>query len=142
MKEYISYADEKRKEMIRKSKTLLENKNDIVFAYIFGSFPNAPSFRDIDIGIYVKEIMKDDVFDYELRLADEIAAAVNVPFDIIDVRILNHAPGHFLNSIFCRGTLLFCNDQKFLSELIENTSLNALANENIAYESLKELVPN
>lgn len=127
---------------MRKINSLLKNKNDIVFTYIFGSFPNAPSFRDIDIGIYVKGIMKDDVFDYELRLADEIATAVNVPFDIIDVRILNHAPGRFLNSIFCRGILLFCKDQQFLSELIENTSLNALANENIAYKSLQELVPN
>lgn len=142
MKEYLNYGDEKRKELIRKIKTLLKNRNDIVFAYIFGSFLNAPSFRDIDIGVYVTEIMKDDVFDYELRLADEISTAANVPFDIIDVRILNYAPDHFLNSIFCSGILLFCKDQQLLSELIENMSLNALANENIANESLQELVPN
>lgn len=141
MREYLSYGDEKRKDIIQKVTTCLKNKNNIVFAYIFGSFSDAPSFRDIDIGVYITEIRKDDVFDYELQLANEISSAANVPFDIVDVKILNFAPDHFLNSIFCSGILLFCRDMQLLSEMIENTSLNALANEDIAYQSLKELVP-
>lgn len=141
MKEYLSFDNNKKKDIIQKTTSCLENKNNIVFAYIFGSFSDAPSFRDIDIGVYMTEIEKDNVFDQELQLTNEISLAADVPFDIVDVKILNFAPDHFLNSIFCSGIMLFCNDMQLLTEMIENTSLNALANEHISNQSLKELVP-
>lgn len=141
MKEYLTYGIDKRMEIIQKIRRDLTEKNHIIFAYVFGSFLDAPSFRDIDIGIYITGIKEDDVFACELELAEKISGACNVPFDIIDVKVLNFVPRHFLNNIFCNGTLLFCRNQQLLSEMIENTSLDTIANENIACQSLKELVP-
>ncbi len=121
-------------------KTLLKDEG-VVFAFIFGSFLDTPSFRDIDIGIYVKDKKKEKFFDKEVELDKKIADACNLPFDIFEIKILNFAPNIFLNNIFSRGELLFGRDDKLLSGLIESSSLEAVANEYVAYQSLKELIP-
>lgn len=141
MKEYLSIGPEKRQEIIKKIKDVLENNKNIVFAFIYGSFLGSLSFRDIDIGVYIDNSKKDEIFDDELKLSKEIADGCGLPFDIIEVKILNLAPNYFLNNIFTHGKLLFSRDKKLLSNLIENTSLDALVNEYIIYQSLKELVP-
>jgi len=141
MKEYFSMEQNKRQGVAQRIKKILSQRKEVVFAFIFGSFLDSPSFKDIDIGIYVKKIKKNEVFDYELELAEQIAEKCDLPFDIFEVKVLNFAPHSFLNNVFSHGRLLFTKDQEFLSNLIENTSLDALANEYIAYQSLKELVP-
>lgn len=141
MKEYLSLDSGKRRKITEKIKTTLFGEKDIVFAFIFGSFLDAPSFRDIDIGIYLDSIKEDKVFDYELKISKNIADECGLSFDIFEIKVLNFAPISFLNNIFNRGELLFCKNQQLLSDMIENTSLNAIVNESISYQSLKELVP-
>ncbi|MEW6608093.1 MAG: nucleotidyltransferase domain-containing protein [bacterium] len=140
MNEYLSFKQNQRQKIIEKIKQSLLNKNEIVFAFIFGSFLDGPSFRDIDIGIYLDNIEKGDIFNSELELSEIVAKDSNLLFDIIEIKVLNFAPGYFLNNIFNRGQLLFCKNYQLLTEMIENTSLDTLANEYIAYQSLKELV--
>ncbi|MGB9682492.1 MAG: nucleotidyltransferase domain-containing protein [bacterium] len=74
---------------MKRLKILLLRESDIVFAYLFGSFLDGLSFRDIDIGIYLNNIKEEEV-----------------PIDIIDVKVLNFAPNSFLNSIFKYGRLI------------------------------------
>ena len=83
----------------------------------------------------------DKVFNYELELSGRVAKAVALPFDIIDVKILNFAPDSFLNNIFRNGKILFSNDYKFLTDMIERTSLDAILNEGIREQSLRDLIP-
>ena len=132
-----------RQKIIDKVKHSLLQEENVVFGYIFGSFLNAPTFRDIDIGVYIKNNFKNqkDVFNYELNLSKKIGNACGLSFDVFEVKILNSAPSLFLNSIFKNGRLLFSKNNKVLSNLIENSSLDAIANEHIAYQSLKELIP-
>lgn len=132
---------EKRQEIIEKTKEILAKKEEVVFAFVFGSFLNSPSFHDIDFGIYIKGINKDEFSDYELKVSREIADECSLSFDIFEVKILNFAPIPFLNNIFNKGKLLFSRDYKLLTDLIENTSFDVISNEHIAYQSLKELVP-
>ncbi len=141
MSEYLSLDQNKRQEIKEKAKQILSERKDIIFAFVFGSFLDSPSFRDIDIGVYKDDIKQEEVFDYELNLNQEIAKESGLPSDIIETKVLNFAPNSFLNKIFNHGQLLFCKDHQLLSDMIENTSLDALANEYIAYQSLKELVP-
>lgn len=143
MKEYLSIPLNKRQEIIDKIKFSLLEEESVIFTYIFGSFLSAPSFRDIDIGIYVEGSIKKqkDIFDYELELSKKIARACELSFDIFEVKILNSAPSYFLNNIFKNGKLLFSKNDEILSSLIEDSSLDAIANEYIAYQSLKELIP-
>ncbi|MEW6607611.1 MAG: nucleotidyltransferase domain-containing protein [bacterium] len=142
MNEYLSFKQNQRQKIIEKIKQILLNKEEVIFAFIFGSFLNEPSFRDIDIGVYLKDIKEEDVFNYELKLEEIVAKGSKLAFDIVEIKVLNFAPNYFLNNIFTRGQLLFCKNYPLLSEMIEDTSLDALSNEYIAYQSLKELVEN
>ena len=130
-----------RQEIMNKIKEVLYTDERIVFAYVFGSFLNSPSYKDIDAGIYLDNIARKDVFDGELEISKKISEACELPIDLIDIKILNFAPGHFLNNVFKNGAVLFSKNEKLLSKIIEETSLNAVANEYFAYQSLKELVP-
>lgn len=142
MREYFSTEAKQREKIIKKIQQTLESKKGVVFAYIFGSFLDAPSFRDIDIGIYAEgPILDKKIFDYELNLSEEIAKKSSLSFGIIEVKILNSAPDYFLNNVFSKGRLLFSKNQKLLADLIENSSEKALLNEFISRQSLKELIP-
>src|SRR3989338_919556 len=140
-KEYLTMNQKDRQEIMNKIKEVLYTDERIVFAYVFGSFLNSPSYKDIDAGIYLDNIARKDVFDGELEISKKISEACELPIDLIDIKILNFAPGHFLNNVFKNGAVLFSKNEKMLSKIIEETSLNAVANEYFAYQSLKELVP-
>lgn len=139
--EYFSIKQNQKEKIKQEIKKTLKKERGIVFAYLYGSFLNAPSFRDIDIGVYLNQINRTGIDDYELNIAEKIAAKIDFSFEIIEVKILNFAPDSFLNNIFSKGELLFSNNQELLTNLIEKTSLTALANEHIANQSLKELIP-
>lgn len=141
MKEYFSVNQKEKEKIIKKIKKTLFDQKEVIFGFIFGSFLDAPSFRDIDIGVYLEDIKEDEVLNYELKLSKKIAETLNLHFDLIEVKVLNFAPSPFLNNIFKRGQLLFSRDEKILTDLIENTSLDALANTHLSQQSLKELVP-
>ncbi len=141
MKEYFSTIEKKRKEIGKKIKKTLLDKREIIFAFLYGSFLDSPSYRDIDIGVYLNNIKENQVFDYELGLAEEIAKKCEIAFDVVDVKVLNSAPDSFLNSVFTRGDLLFSRCDDILLEMIEKKSLGAIENEYISYQSLKELIP-
>ncbi|MFH1899840.1 MAG: nucleotidyltransferase domain-containing protein [Patescibacteria group bacterium] len=141
MNEFLSMEDKKKQEIIKEIKEILLKKERVIFSFIFGSFLGSSSFRDIDIGIYIKNINENEVLDYELKISKEIADKCGLSFDIFDVKVLNFAPNSFLNNIFNKGKLIFSNDYKLLTDLIEDTSFDAISNEYIALQSLKELVP-
>jgi len=140
MREFLSMRKEEKEKLIRKIKDTLSSYNKISFAYIFGSFTDSFSFRDIDIGIYLDNIKREDVFDFEFRVSEKLSEILGIDIEYIDVRVLNFAPYSFLNSIFKNGKLLFARNMGFLTDLIEETSLDAIANEYISKESLKELL--
>ncbi|MCX7720006.1 MAG: nucleotidyltransferase domain-containing protein [Dictyoglomus thermophilum] len=140
-KEFYSLDEKERKRIIDEIRKILQEEENIIFAYLYGSFLNALSFRDIDIGIYLNKIDEKNIEELELKLIKEISKKINLPFEIIDLRVLNYAKNSFLNNIFRTGLLLFTRDEKFLTDLIETTSLEAISNEYISYLSLKELLP-
>ena len=140
MKEFLSMKDGEKEKLVRRIKDVLSSYKEISFAYLFGSFTDSSTFRDIDIGIYLYNIKREEVFDFEFRVSEKISEAIGIDIEYIDVRVLNFAPYPFLNSIFKDGKLLFARDMDFLTDLIEETSLDAIANEYISEESLRELM--
>lgn len=85
-------------------KKLLQRDKDILFAYIYGSYPtgNIHLQSDIDIAVYLKE--KDT--EYYLKKDNEFL--VNDKFDI---RILNVMPLVLKFKVLKDGKLLFSNDE-------------------------------
>ena len=106
----ITKKDERtRHALMDKIKLFLENREEIQFAYLFGSFvdEDEENFRDIDLGIFIDEtaeITKDKF--YEMELSTLLEDIVKFPVDIV---ILNRAaPAIVFNA--SKGKLLKNDD--------------------------------
>lgn len=73
------------KEKIKKEiEDIIQKKEEIIFAYLFGSLIDEEKFNDIDIGIYLNEDKtgKNDPF-YEIELSNQLEELIKIPVDII-----------------------------------------------------------
>lgn len=139
-KEYLRLDSREKAETVANVLKVLSVDDNIKFVYIFGSFINSISFRDIDIGIYLEHINNNVLTAYELSLSEKLAEVTNLPFDRFDIKILNNAPLYFLNNVFRQGKLLFSKSPQLLSDLIEASSLEAISNYEFSQQSLRDLV--
>jgi len=104
---------EEDKRLIQESMAcVLAGRQEILFAYLFGSFVHDPGFHDVDVGIYLREedfaaLRMRDAFDFETSLA--VALEKTVPYPV-DVKVLNQAPvalGHAVTN----GRVLLSRDE-------------------------------
>jgi predicted nucleotidyltransferase len=91
----------------------LSLEQDILFTYVHGSFINADSFRDIDIGIYTR-VRKDFIFESELSHMLSRVTGLEV-----EVRVINKATVAFQMAVLRDGKLLFSADDDIRSDFIE-----------------------
>jgi len=105
---------EEKKRIIESLRNFLLRRDEVVFAYLHGSFLEDGPFRDVDIAVYVKS--KVHPF-YEEELEDELSRTIGLP---VDVRILNDAPVTFRFRVI-GGLLLFSRDEKARCEFEERT---------------------
>ncbi|NSW77742.1 MAG: nucleotidyltransferase domain-containing protein [Chthonomonadetes bacterium] len=96
---------EERERIAQQIADLLAEREEVVFAYLHGSFAEGLPFRDIDIAVYLQDgkIPQDKRLRWCFRLADEIQARVRLP---VDVQALNDAPLGFKHSV-TNGRVLF-----------------------------------
>lgn len=91
-----SLSSEEREKLINKIKNLLQQREDILFAYLFGSFAGGGPFRDIDIAIWGR-----------------------APFTLGALFELNEL---LEKELFSRGILPFSRDEELRTDLIERCS--------------------
>lgn len=142
MDRFYSLAKKERKKIIKGIKKALQKREEVVFAYLYSSFLEDPLFRDIDVGVYLTKpayTKAKESFDYQFELAAIIEEEVGPRF-LVDVRLLNEASFNFLNNIFSRGQILLCQDEEFLTNLIEKTSHRYLRYRSYAEQYLRERV--
>jgi len=101
--------DIQKKEIIDELTRLLREREEIIFAYLHGSFLTH-DFRDIDIAVYLK---KDEGVLYEIELGVELEKILKFP---VDVRVLNSAPLTFKFKVIKDGLLLFSRDERIRSD--------------------------
>lgn len=75
--------------LIENLREALKIRDDIRFAYIFGSFVTEEAFRDIDLAVYLQDIDRKQAMLLEIDLERSLEDRLGYP---IDVRIINHAP--------------------------------------------------
>lgn len=92
---------------INKCKDILIKYEDIIFAYIFGSYAkdNIRKDSDIDIAIYLKDSI--DTYEY-LDMKMKLSEALKREVDLI---ILNDATPLLKYEIYKSNILLFTNDK-------------------------------
>lgn len=120
MNDFKTYTitPEEKQAVISIIKSFLEGYEDIVFAYIFGSFvdPEMPFFRDIDIGIYIKDYKDSDWHRYAIELPIEMEKILEYRYPV-DLSIINNADILLIKNII-QGELLFTRDEDFWADLV------------------------
>lgn len=95
-------------------KIFLQNE-EIIAAYLYGSFLYSENFEDVDIGLLIRNRFKPNVM-YEAHLAGKLEQIFKDTFKVfkpIDVRILNRKPLRFLFSILKNSNIIYSkNDLK------------------------------
>jgi predicted nucleotidyltransferase len=125
----------KKEEMKEKIRKILAEKDEVIFAYLHGSF-NEIYFRDVDIAVYVDEDKVGDFLDYELRLSTEIENVIRLP---VDVKVLNSAPLSFKYRAI-KGELLISKNEEIRFRFIERTLMEYLDFKPIEEKIIEEIL--
>ena len=108
-------GEEEKRRLITELKTYFSKRDDVAFAYIFGSFSEGNSFRDIDIAAYLLEYNEESVPESDLSFA--LSKATGYP---VEVMILNRAPVSFQLSVLKKGVLLVSKSEDFRTDFIDD----------------------
>jgi len=102
---------ETKSDLLEKISRTISTHNEIVAAYVFGSFAKGyeRADSDIDIGLLLAHDEEGGGF-YPERIAGELKGTLKTKRDI-DVRILNRGTLRFLHQVL-NGKLVFCRDDK------------------------------
>lgn len=128
MDEIVTYTfTEKEKErIISIIKDGLEARDDIIFAYIYGSLidPEMTFYRDIDVGIYVADMEKAKEWNYDIRIGVDIEKVLRREgFSIpVDVRAINSSDVLYVHKVI-QGRLLFVKDEDIWADFVVDVSM-------------------
>lgn len=107
-------------------RSVLKEDKRLVFAYIYGSYVAEGSFRDVDIGVYLKNKNENPLVvssDLKTDLSRQAKKnGLNLIADDFDVRIINDAPFTFLKKVFKEGLLVIDHDPELRTDMIEYVS--------------------
>jgi len=105
---------------------VLESRDNISFAYIYGSsLMDITTARDLDIAIFLR--IYTGLIESECKEAEEIKEAlesvINKP---VDVKVLNEAPIEFQLEVTETGMLLYISDEDEFTTYLESLSRKAI----------------
>jgi len=110
-------GEDKKRPLIEQLAVALQNRDEVMFAYIYGSFAEGLAFHDIDVGVYTLEITEEESTNYSLILGQMLSKELQVP---VDIRVLNFAPVSFLYEVI-RGNLIFERNEEIRIRVVEQT---------------------
>ncbi|OYT28925.1 MAG: hypothetical protein B6U94_08075 [Thermofilum sp. ex4484_79] len=99
---FYKLSNGEKEKVLREILDFLKDVNDILLIVLFGSFVKDKSFRDIDIGIYVKGV--HDFLNYKFMLEGKLEKITGYP---IDIKILNYAPPWFVKRMLEEGVIVY-----------------------------------
>jgi hypothetical protein len=103
---YRRLSAEQKLKLLERLRERFEGVSGVVFAYVYGSFVERDSFRDLDVAVWIRSV--GDAFYYTVDFSAKLEVEMGVP---IDVQVLNEAPLPFKHYVFTRGRLLFSKDE-------------------------------
>ena len=114
----------------------LNKREDILFAYAYGSFAeeNDLPVHDIDVGVYVAAIEQRGATPYALELGALLSKISPVPAHVV---VVNHAPIPFLYQVIS-GTVVFSRNEEVRSRVAEHAISRYLDIKPLLLQGLKE----
>ncbi|MEE8377470.1 MAG: nucleotidyltransferase domain-containing protein [Candidatus Aminicenantaceae bacterium] len=128
-----------KKKIFSRLKEILIERDEILFAYIHGSFLDNLPFHDIDVALYVdpKKVDSSQSFDYSLELSVELSQKLGKD---IDIKVMNYAPVGFQHSVYKNGKLLFSREDSLRLDLLEKNSLDYISFYEFSVQFIRESV--
>jgi predicted nucleotidyltransferase len=112
-----------KKDIINIIKEILFSRNEIIAAFIYGSFLYTEDYDDIDVGVFTNCSFHGlEKPDYEFEL--EQLLSKKLTGSKIDLRVINNTPDKFLYNVF-KGYYLFSKDEK-IEKIIEHVIQKSL----------------
>lgn len=111
----FALSKEDKERIIDTLKGVLSKENKVVLAFLYGSFLDDGPFRDIDIGVFVKDPSVLPPL-YEMELEVNLEEAIDKAFPV-DARVINKAPFTFAYHVI-QGKLLLCRDDSLFADLV------------------------
>ncbi len=138
MEEYRVLPAAEKEEIKGRVREALQRLPEVLFAYLHGSFLEAPAFRDLDVALYVDEeqVPRDGVISYELEKAASLDRTAGCP---VDVKVLNYAPPPFRYHA-TRGELLFSRDEEARYTMLESTWREYFDYQPLARQFLRDIL--
>ncbi len=127
---------EDRLEVFETMRTVLQREPNVVFAFVHGSFVSEPSFRDIDVGVFLETENASRYLDFELDLSQRIEDALESKLPV-EVKVINEAPLSFRFHVI-RGELLFTRNEDFLVDYMTSTARQYLDYAPMRHRYMKE----
>ena len=104
--------NEARERVLTRLGEVLTERQDIIFACVYGSFLTADAFRDVDLAIWTADFAAASI---DLELAGSLSSQIGFP---VDVRRINDAPVSFQFAAL-RGRVVAVQDEELLANLME-----------------------
>lgn len=134
MKKIYRLSIKDKHHIIQRITAFMEEHKEIVFAYCYGSFTGDIPFHDIDIGVYLEGITKEEASSYSLDLSYALGTVLKMQSDI---RVMNFAPVSFLYHVI-RGHLILSRDENIRVQIVEDTMRRYLDIKPLIHRSIKE----
>lgn len=115
-KTYTADAGEKER-ILKRLTDILEGRENVLFAFVHGSFTGNLPFHDIDVAVYLLGAREEAVTLEALDLSARLGSKLGIP---VDVRPLNFASLPFRYQAI-RGRLLFEKDEDLTAQFVEQT---------------------
>ena len=109
-------GEERRRDLAKMITTVVRQDKRALFAFLYGSFLDGAFFRDIDLGVFVKDVGPTGFWDYECRLSQKIEKILSHSFPV-EARVINRAPISFCYHVI-RGRLLFVRDESVMVDFM------------------------
>ena len=110
-------------DVLKKLAEEFEKKDEILFAYLYGSRAkgNERKGSDIDVGIYVNEKVLEDPW-YQIKLQSELQEKLKMDI-VLDIRILNNSSVKFCFEVIYKNPRIFVRDEMTMMEFETKTLL-------------------
>lgn len=133
-KKTYQLSGEEKQQIMQRLASFMDNQDEVVFAYAYGSFTEDIPFHDIDVGVYVSDINKEDASSYALDLSRMLGTELKIQ---ADVRVVNFAPVSFLYYVI-RGHLISDRDEDTRVQIVEDTIRRYLDIKPLIHRSTRE----
>jgi predicted nucleotidyltransferase len=123
--------------LVERLASALAPRQEVVFAYLHGSFAEGLPFHDIDVAVFLEPAPAEDrAFYAAAALAEDLTDTLGVQ---VDVQILNRAPLAFKHAAL-QGRPILVRDELRLADYIERVSMEYIDYAELRQAHLREVL--